>query len=263
MYARRFYRRPARKYLRKRKATGKRRPGVSSRIKKYVKKQIHRNIENKEMGNYAANTYITSGDIASGSMPLIPAVAQGTNEEQRIGNSIRVVKGTFKAVYNLLPYNTTTNNGPLPAWVKVWLVRDLRTTGEASQFPSSSYNNFFRAGSTGYSFNGNPLDICSEVNKDILRVLTTRTFKLGVTASITQTPIYGQSFLDNSPMSKTITINWGKYVKKALKFDEENNLTTNCNLYLVTQAVYADGTPSNGKNIIEQHYTNIMHFEDA
>lgn len=247
-------------YRRKRMA---KKPTVSARIKKYVKKQIHANVENKEVASFSSNNSITAGDSASGTHPILVPVAQGTSEGSRIGNQIRVVKGQIKASFNLLPYNATSNPNPLPVLVKVWLIRDIRTNQQLSSLGVTVYNNFFRAGATTYSFQGNPLDVVGECNKDLIRVLATRTFRLGCTGSITATPIYGQSFLDNSPMAKQITINWGKYVKKQLKFDETDNYATNANLYLVIQPVAADGSNTTGKTPIEWHYTNIMQFEDA
>lgn len=248
--------------IRKRRAIRKS-AKVPAKFRKYVLKTIHKNTENKEKAIYGSNTSVTTGDSTTCTMPIINPVSAGSNEQTRVGNQIRVTKGQFRACINLLPYNATTNPNPLPVLVKLWLIRDLRTNQQLSSLGVTTYNNFFRAGNTAYSFNGNPLDMVSECNKDLVRVLATRYFKLGATGSITATPIYGQSFLDNSPMSKQIVFNWGKYVKKQLKFDESGDYATNSNLYVVIQAVNADGSSTNGKTPIEWHYTNIMHYEDA
>lgn len=263
MYARRFYRRPARKYLRKRKAIGKRRTAVSSRIKKYVKKEIHRNIENKEKINYAANTQVQSGDAATCTYPMIIATAQGVDEFGRIGNQNRVVKGTYKICFNLLPYDATSNPNVQPTWVKVWVVKDLKNNGQLTTLDATAYANFFRGNGTGLPMQGTPLDTTLDVNKDYFRVLYSRMFKLGTASNLSGGYPSTANFADNSPVAKQLTINWAKWVKKQLKYNDSSTQCQNDNLYLVIQAVSADGSASNGKRLIEIHYTNSMHYEDA
>lgn len=259
---RKFYRRRARKYARKTKTT---RRGVSQRVKKYVKAQIHRNIENKDKIFYAVNQPILSSDRATGTWPLIPTFTQGTGDDNRIGNAIRVMQGQIKMAINLLPYDATTNPNILPTWVKLWVVRDLKNVGQLSSMDATSYANFFRTNGTTVSFQGNCLDMTLPVNESYFRVLYTKTFKLGVSGVYNVAPVSGNvnSFTDNSPSAKLITINWGKWCKKQLKFTEGNSYPNNDNLYLVIQSVSADGTTSAGKFQVEFHYTDLCRFEDA
>lgn len=264
MYAKRSYR-PRRKTLRRRRALRRKSSGVSGRIKKYVKKEIHRNVENKMRYNYGANQSIQTGQAATMTWPLIPAINVGVYTGDRVGNIVKPVKGLWKCVVNLLPYDATTNNLPRPVWVKIWIVRDLKNTGQLSTMDATSFTNFFNGNNTTLPFQNNCLDTVFDVNTDNFRVLTTRLFKLGCTGmyNVSPLPSATTSYLDTSPMSKSITIDYSKYIKKALKFQDNTGYANNENLYFVIQAVAADGSSSVDQRIIEMHYTNRFYYEDA
>lgn len=271
MYARRFYRRRARKYLRKGKTGGKRsravRSTVSAKVKKYVKSAIHRNIENKMRYNYAANQPIQTGQNSTMTWPLIPSgISVGVYAGDRIGNCIKPVKGIWKCNVNLLPYDATNNNQPRPVWVKIWVVRDLKNAGQLATMDSTSFVNFFNGNNTSLPFQNNTLDTVFDVNTDNFRVLTTRMFKLGCTSMYNVAPLPNTttSYLDNSVMAKSITIDYTKYVRKQLKYqDNVSGLPNNDNLYFVIQAVACDGSSSLDQRMIEMHYTNRFYYEDA
>lgn len=261
MYKRRYARRAPlrrRKYIRR--ARGKKR--VSALVKSYVKKAIHRNIENKEKIFYAANQTITTSDIASCTYPLLPTWTQGTADDNRVGNQVRVVKGQLKFTINLLPYDATYNEQGAPQWVKYWIVRDLKNSGQLSMLDSTSYGCFFRGNGTTLGMQSNTLDMNLPVNESYFRVLHSRCFKLGATTASTQYPT-NYSFFDNSPNAKQITINWGKWCKKQIKFQEGNSYPQNENLYIVFQVVPCSGANAAGKKATEFHYVNTVTFEDA
>lgn len=231
-------------------------------IRKYVKAIVHRNIENKMRYNYASNQPIETGSPTTMTWPLLPAIDLGTGTGNRIGNIIKPVKGVWKCVVNLLPYSTTTNSAAQPTWVKIWIVRDLRASGQLATMDSTSFNAFFNGNNTTLGFQNNCLDTVLDVNTDNFRVLTTRMFKLGLANHISG-PTNPSSYFDNSPASKIITIDYSKYVKKALKFQDGSTYAINENLYFVIQAVPCDGTGASSQQKIEMHYTNRFYYEDA
>lgn len=260
IYARK---RMVKKTVRKSRRVSKK-PKLASSIRKYVKKEVHRNIENKEKLNFAANQTIITSDATTCTYPLLMNIIQGTQDDNRIGNQIRTVKGVIKLALNLLPYDAITNPNPVPVWVRIWVVRDLRNAGQLSTMDITAYNNFYRGNGSGVSMQGNPLDTVLEVNKDYFRVLYSKVIKLGVTSAFNAgIPINAGSYFDNSDMGKVLTINWGKWCKKQIKFNETSNYPNNDNLYIVFQPVSVDGTTSGSKRMVELHYANYQHFEDA
>lgn len=243
----------------------KRSPKVSTTVKKYVTQALHKNMENKLKVNYGTNQTIENSAASTCTYPLIIATSQGTSEADRIGNNIKVVKGQYKVAINLLPYDATTNQYPNPCWVNIWIVKDLRVQTQATTMDATSYANFFSIGSTTVGFQGNTFDTIAPVNKEGFRVLKKYKFRLGVTSAFSAgMPSYNQSYFDNSQMSKILTINWGKYVKKTLKYnDSVSSQCQNDNLYIVYQINPCDGSAAANQKICEIHYFNTMEFEDA
>lgn len=114
--ARRVYRkRPARKLARKSK------PMVGLAVKKYVKRAIHANVENKRS---SFTTFQSFGSFANSTTlyarPLTPAssgslsIQQGTGQGERIANRVRVMRAMFRYTINPLPYDIGSNAFPTP-----------------------------------------------------------------------------------------------------------------------------------------------------
>lgn len=262
MYYPRKYSRP-RKFTRRPRRVVRRRK-VSKSIRSYVKKAIHRNIENKEIIAYGANNPITATSSSTQSLGLIPAVSNSTYSNNRIGNQIKCVSGIIKGHVNLLPYNATTNPSPAPLWVRMLVVKCFPQRNQSPYLNASYLAGIFRGNATGLAQQFNMLDISLPVNDDWFRVLADKKFRLGSTAPSATGAVSTGSYFDNTHMSVPFTFNWGKYVKSAIKFedDQSSNLAQNHNLYLIIMPVNADGT-SNAYTPCEWHYVNTMKFEDA
>lgn len=264
MYARKFYRRRARKYLRKRGVTSKR---VSKSVKTYVKRQIHRNIENKMVSTGASFAVVSARESAyyPSAQPLLPPVSLGSGPRSRIGNSIMCVNGKCRVMFSLKPYNVTTNYLPDPVWVKVWFIRTLATAFQGTNLSNTFLDNFFRetAGSTG--FRGDQYDMLNDVNTDSMRVLAVRQFKLGASYAPTNGNIGTNGYFDNSPSSKIISVNWRKWTKKQLKFDNDiaNDYVINDNIYMVCQVIHSTGQYNPADYPVQCTYVSDMLYEDA
>lgn len=259
----RRYSRP-RKFSRRPRRVIRRRPKVSKKIRAYVKKAIHRNIENKEIIVYAANTGLNAASSTTQSIGLIPATTNSTYANNRIGNQIKCVSGIIKGHVNLLPYNATTNPNPAPLWVKIMLVKLLPYQAQQANLGSTYLGGLFRGNAIGLPQQFNMLDMSLPINDDWFRLLGQKTFRLGSTSPSSTGPVSSGTYFDNSHMSVPFYFNWGKFVKSSLKYedDQQSNLCQNHNLYLVFCAVNADGT-SNVYTPCEYHYVNTMKFEDA
>lgn len=261
-FRRRFYKRRPRKYLRKSKTVKRR--GVSTRIKTYVKNQIHRNLENKKRMDYGNNNAITVGTASTIVKPLLCAVGQGTDEISRTGNQIKVVKGHIHIYYNLLNYDSVYNPNPMPVWVRVCVIRDMRQTFQATGV--SDLTKIFAGNATSLPLQNNMLDMALPINTDHYRVLYNTTFKLGSASNLAAGYPTNTNHPDNSSFTKHVYINWGKWVKKNLKFDDNVSpfYPTNSSLYLFHQAVYADGTTATDtQKLVEFHFVNQQIYEDG
>ena len=231
---------------------------VSKALKSYIKKAIHRNEENKVFIGYAANQSITTASASNPTfLNLVPLPTQGTAQNQRIGNSIKCVKGFVRGHVNLLPYNSITNPSWAPVMIKMWLCSN-KTINTTAISGTNCSNDFFELGSSSVGFQGNMLDMEFTNNKDNWTIYKTKTFELGCTAAGTNTPVYS----DNSKMTCPFYFSFGRHLRKVIKFNDTQLAPTNANLFLIFQAVYPDGS-SLAITAAEYHYTSRVEYEDA
>lgn len=261
MYKRRFSRFPRRKIICRKKSLAKKR--VPKSIKRYVKKAIHRNIENKEMIAYTTNQSLvcTQGGVPLGTN-LILAPTVGTADHQRIGNCIKLVRGVFEGRINIVPYDAANNPLSTPVLVKMFVVRHMGVTGSQSTLANYAWSTFFRSSGATNGFTNSPLDLFQPINTQVWRVLMTRTYKIGAANATTTGKVGTGGYFDNSPMSVGFKFNYAKYCRKVLKFSEEDAYCKNDNLIAIWQCVMADGS-STTLSPAEVHYCNTFVFEDA
>lgn len=228
---------------------------------KTIKRVIHQQVENKYSGDYQANQSIGT---ATTTLPpkwfsLAPFPTQGTSVQQRLGNTIRVVKATCKGYVNLLPYNATTNPQPSSVYVKMWLCR--RRNNQLNTTPTQTdFNNFFSNGSTNIGFQGTMLDMCLRNNSEYWTVLKTKTVQLQnfFCNGTTGVTVLGNSGQNSMPFSFDVT----KYLGLC-KYNDTATNPQNKELILVFQAVNADGSSIAIQSLAEYHMAIEWQFEDA
>lgn len=251
--------------LTRRKRFGRRTRKVSKTVKRFVKREIGRRIENKEFITYSANGSITTAGVGSSPVcwGLFPSLTNGTNDSNLLGKEAKPVSGIIHGHVNLLPYNSTTNPNPGPLYVKIFFLKNTITQGQFSTVPSTFFDAFYKVNNGSATFQGNTLDLHLPVNQEGWRLLGTRTIKLGSTAPSATGPISSGTYFDNSTMSRSFKFNWGRFAKKVLKFNDGGGLPLNNNMYMVMQAVPANGTTNTGYVPAEYHFVNRFKFEDA
>lgn len=151
-------------------------------VQKMVKQEIARNVENKLTNIVETNTSIIT--VTSPSVPQyfvwapsgtanIFSMAQGTANDQRIGNRIKLKRWIVKGA--ILPstvgsYIPSTELG----YVHLYLLRR-----NDYQPVTSGLVSFYQNGSTSASPDGSLLQTFSAVNKDVYKVYWSRTYKMG------------------------------------------------------------------------------------
>ncbi|AYP28794.1 MAG: putative capsid protein [Virus sp.] len=262
MYAKRFGKRKAVRARRPYKRVPRKRSGGRQAITKIVKSVLSRQAENKAWFDYGANQSITC--VASGpfiSKNLIPVLSQGVGKSQRVGNEVRVKSGFVRGHVNILPFENTTNNLPVPCYVKMWVCsyKTLNSNGVSGTNQGTAFFDIVN-GSIGPQ--GNMLDIDFTVNKDSWVLHGTKTVKLGSAYPSATGPVGSSGYYDNSPMSAPFSFNFGKYIK-TLKYDDATTVATNRNMFLSFQVVPANGATGSGQIMAEFHYTTRVEYEDA
>lgn len=248
----------------KKRAYRRRAKKVTPAVKSYVKRIISSNNENKMVIQYGINQAITTASATNPTyiQNLLPSLAQGTGKSNRIGNDIKIKYAYVRGFVNLLPYSATLNPLSTPIQVKIWLCssKTVNTNNIAS---TSIASDFFEVNNASAGFQGNLLDMMLTPNKDSWVIHATKTFELGATYASTNGQVGTAGYFDNSKMIRPFYFNYGKYFKSVLKYNDQTlNIPTNKNLFLVFQAVNADGSTT-AINCAEYHFTSRCEFEDA
>jgi len=241
-------------------------------LKKMVRTEIARNVENKTF-QYLGTSYdilpSTSAGFDANIIPCYPApsylaITSGTGQGNRIGNSIKIKNLAIKGVLFPRPYNATSNPTPSPVQIKFWFFYD-KTQPNAVPTPATSAD-FFQFGNTSIGFQNEFFDHKMPINTDKYRVLTTRTVKVGY-SSYSGTGAQPQSgnFNNNDfRLNANLSVNLTKFCIKHCKFRDTNTLPTSRGIYMMAQPIYADGSAM-GLNTIpaKMEYMMSVTYEDA
>ena len=238
---------------------------------------IHSNIENK---TYQYNSDVvpvvnynnTSWATYAWSIPLSPYtsfldIPLATGQGGRIGNTIGIRKLTFKGILYPMPYNYSSNTAPRPHEVKFWIVHDK--LNPCSGPASGSYTTFFQNGSSSATFTSNLLDMIKAVNQDRFVVHATRTFKVGYAQVSGTGPNVDNEYFSNNDFkfNHKFSFDLTKMMVKKVKYNDASQIPTTRGLFLIAEAVRADGSFSAGGQASEipcsmQYQLNCV-YEDA
>jgi hypothetical protein len=242
---------------------------VPPAVRQYIKKEIHRNIENKEYTSYAINQTVSTaltGVQVPFQINLLPELGVGTGPGNRLGSQVQPVYGEVKGFVNLLPFNEVTNPF-LNIYVKLYLIKWKQQTNQGANIGDSNLDDFFQSGpNTTVGFQGNMLDMLLPVNSEEFICYSTKTIKLGV-GMTGAGHAYGnnQTPSDNSTYSAEFSM---KYIPSVLKQkltydDSATERPINTNLRLFIQAVSSDGSGPVARTPVEVHYAHTFKYEDA
>lgn len=245
---------PKRKFQKRsiKRKTPYKKKSVSFAVKKYVKRTIHRSIENKYHIQYASNQTVSNPFVIS----LVPNCSQGTGHSQRTGNSITLMKGYVEIYLNNAVYNLTTNPSNLVVY-RWFLISQRKDNSNAFDFGS-----FFEINNSSTILQYNHLDQLFAVNNQKYNIHKQGRFTLGNTSTSTSFPA-ANSIFDNS--KSTIYKKWyfNRYLHKKISFDDNGTTPTNTNCWLVILPTYANGATSSGYTPANISYVIHNYYEDA
>jgi len=261
MYAKRFGKRKAVAAKRPNKRVPRKRSGGRQAIAKIVKSVMTRQAESKTWFDYGVNqSIITASTSVPTNINLVPQLSQGVQKSQRVGNEVTVKSGYIRGHVNILPYDVTLNNLPVPCYVKIFIVSQkvIQSNTLSDTVISST---FFDIGNSSAAFQGNMLDVGLTIDKDQWVLHGSKTIKLGSGYPSSTGPVGAAGYFDNSPMSAPFYFNFGKTLKK-LKFEDTNTEPTNRNLWIIFQAVPANGASGASQRMAEFHYSTRVEYTD-
>jgi len=236
-------------------------------MKRFVKAEISRNIENKtkQVLNLGKPLYpTTSANFTNSIFPLSPSavnvsVVQGTGQGDRIGNKIKIKKAMFRGTMHPNVYDATTNPGPAPLQVVMWFFYDK----ENPQTVPNPTSDFLQFGGAVQSMQNDLVDLWAPINTDKYRVLGKRIFKLG-NSEFVGTPGGAQQagyFANNDfKYNCSFSINVAKWMPKTYVFRDNNTEPTTRGLYCMIQCISASGSQL-GAALVPATLSYIMDLE--
>lgn len=230
---------------------------VSKAIRSYVNRAIGVRAENKNAAGITGldvnlvsmiptswGTILNLGDVWGG-------VAQGTGEGNRIGNIVRPINWNFKGFIH------TAGASALPCVVKMYILK-IQNGYQNPSSTSTNPTNFYNLGNSTVAPSASYLDILRRVNKDQFVVYTTRTFKIGMSATTAGTS--NNDFKACVPFN----INLLKYQKHHFRYADATTTTpTNCGLFAVFTIANYDGSSGAFIGSPQISYDVEAQFEDA
>lgn len=268
------YRGKGRAYRKKRMVRRKKAYVKKSTIRKMVKTEVSRNIENKCRQYFnSANDLYAAGASATfldtnNVLPLTPSqfgldIQQGTNQGSRVGNVINIKNLTFKGT--LIPKPIGEGYPEIkPLQVKMFLIYDkLEPTTDPVPFVNSD---FFQFNGTAIGVPDDLTAMWQPVNTDRYRVLATRMFKLGFSTPV-QFPsgVNGYKNYTNNDfkLNCNFSINLNKHIVKKVLYRDNNLNPTTRGLFAMFVVVGGDGLPLGSGVPCALRYMLDCRFEDA
>lgn len=240
-------------------------PVVNPALKQYVNKIVKSNEETKILTNsiaYKSNItgigFNTTGPTGfTSAFNILPVVAQGATQYNRIGNKISPVGNLLIRGHILaLPTSSTSNPCPnLPFYVRVvvWRQKASMTTLTNSDILDDNVT----AG--GVPFDGTLDDLMIPFNKDKFVIGGVKTVKLQPNASVST---YSVENLSRYPVAQMFKM----YVKlpKTITYNDTSADPSNCRWYFSAGVVNFDGSILTSSSIRANITAEtVMKFKDA
>lgn len=236
--------------------------GPAKNMKTLIKRAISQMAEKKMVIASGANiSLFTVAATSPNALGLTPLVSQGTSQNQRVGNQIRVVKGQIRGHLILRPYDSVLNPTIAPLSVKFWLCRYKKST-TATFSSTDAASAFFDTGAGVSGMTGNVVDMDLYPNTDSWDILQTKQYRMGLSSATNNATSINTLFFDNSPSQIAFQFEFGSHLGSCM-YNDTNNEPTNKSLFLVIQPVYANGSATNGLAPVELDYATQITYIDV
>lgn len=229
-------------------------------LRALVSKTIRSLAEKKKVTSNGIAGIDSAVGAAPSTLSLVPRIEQGVAQNERTGNDVRVTKGIVRGHINIETFNATTNPACSPVLVKMWLCR-YKTQNTASILQTNADTAFFEGTAGGsIGFGGTIADMGLFPNTDSWTVYETKEFKIGVGSTSSTFPVAAAAYFDNSPACVAFEFDCTKYLQGTTQYlDNDSSVSTNKNLFLVFQAVYAFPYATSEASALAQLTYSIQH----
>lgn len=253
-----------------RKSAGRKGGSVSVAVKRYVKSTISRDIENKRAisdNSFAVGTIANSNILYA--RPLTPAIgfmsiSQGVGQGDRIGNMIKTKKVMLRYVLYPIPYDITVNPNPAP--IEFQMIFGYVKTTPTTTPSVANVQQMYQLGNSATAPNGDLGDLINPFNTDVWVIKKVIKHKIGYAVAEGSGGRPNSQYFANNDFKLNVvrSLDITSIYPSKFTFQDTVNTPTNAGLFLMCQAINADGTTSaalNTKAFIE--YAVDFTYEDA
>jgi len=240
-----FKKRPIRRKAKR--APRRKTTGVSLAVKKYVKRTIATNVENKIVNfNQSLNFGSSDNNSTLYVYPILPytgygTIGQGITQGTRIGNQIKLRKVMLNYIIRPAPYDAVENTTPVPCEVEMYLGRVKSVPGELPNTADMGLLYQLGASTTGPS--GDLSDVISDINTDYWLIKKRWRHKIGYSNNQGTGANNQFQFGANNDFKLNVVkkLNITKLCPPTLKFNDSNNTVQGPNLFFFYEAISATG----------------------
>lgn len=263
-----------RKYARKPRAKRpykKRAQKLSKPMTKAIQKIIHKDVETKTAYTQQYNTFFNSAINSSGDiLPLIPSIANGTGDANKIGDQIRGqklrIRGNLMTRFTGATGTTYYNNCRVGVRLMIVQPKMFSNLGAIQAFATTWQATLLKKGATTTGFTGIIPDLYADINRDAITVYYDKVFYV-------QNP-YSTAVLGSPQTNLLMPTGTCKFFSKTinlknklLRFDStiDSGLTpTNFNPVAILGYCYLDGSsPDAVTTQIAMSFDSNFDYEDA
>jgi len=254
------------KERRSKTAPKKRSKNKKDNFKDRVLAVIKSRAETKQAFTNLTPTDFNSGILTvSDNLKIIPNIAVGTADNQRIGDQIYAQKLTLRGIIQLLPQTTSQNAGVCKVACRIMIVTPKSFPNWSTAGGSTVWQNYLlKKGGTVTQFTGAIDDLFAPVNRDAVTLHYNKVFYMN------QGYYFGSSSFavpyEQNNLVKFFrkTFRWKN---KCLKYDSniDSGLTpSNIGMVLVMGYCFVDGSSPDSLNTrVRLQYDAILDYEDA
>lgn len=264
---RRFYRRSKKGASKRKTRVRKSNPGKQLVTKSQLYRAIRRKQEVKQVNFSSTLTYYNADMTQAGDLkPLLPSVAQGTDNQNRIGQEINPIKLVVRGyvIYNLNAAAATAQSD-----AKFIRTRHLIWQNRAVKSYNIAQTNYtFLENGTPTNFTGTPIQLTYPLNKDdfVFYMDKQHTFlkPWGRTAETTPSATNTVTSLNGSlfyPFTYTFT---SKNLPAKLLYQDGSNIATNfAPMMTLGYADLFNASPDVANTQVAMEYTSTLYFTDS
>lgn len=235
-------------------------------IQKIVKRELHKSIENKQIYNVDSLEITPKMDFVN-LFQVIPKVAQGVKQGDRIGNRIKVMSLKLGMTMNMVsePY-APADTGRCGMYFDIYIFKVIQKPSYDQLVTSADLDYFLQAGGAFNGYVGAPYNWHQNINQDRFNLLyRKRVLMNNQFFKADSTGIKYEAYGQNTNASYSCTIPLTKKVLKNLKYQDGSLNATNDGIYACVVGTRADNIyPTDELFPVGQvNFFSTMVYEDA